>query len=70
MTSRVVWIANTATYPPGLTCGHTTHGNGHPAASTHQPLRVGDEWCCDRCAVYITAQLDQDRARMAALLAQ
>jgi hypothetical protein len=68
MTSRLVWIANTTTYPSGLTCGHTTHGNGRPAVAGAGVLHVGDAWHCDYCAVYITAQLDQNRARMAALL--
>jgi hypothetical protein len=66
MTSRLVWIANTTTYPFGLTCGHTTHGNGRPAVAGAGAL--GDAWHCDYCAVYITAQFDQHRARMAALL--
>jgi hypothetical protein len=68
MTNRLVWIANTATYPSWLTCGHTTHGNGRPAVAGEGATQVGDAWYCDACAVYITMQLDQNRARMTALL--
>jgi hypothetical protein len=68
MASRRVWIANTTTYPLWLTCGHTTHGNGRPTVSTHQPPHVGDEWDCDLCAVYIMAQRDQNGALMAELV--
>ena len=59
MASRLVRITRTTTYPLWLSCGHTTHGNGRPTAVTHQRPRVGDEWQCDLCAVYITAQAGQ-----------
>ena len=46
MTNRLVWIANTATYPSWLTCGHTTHGNGRPAVAGEGATQVGDAWYC------------------------
>jgi hypothetical protein len=64
MTSKLVAIAAT-TAPLTLTCGHTSRGNGQPTRYTHRPPRVGDEWECELCTMYLAAAADQNRARAA-----